>query len=344
MRTIDRKTSFVLGAVALIAAVSAPYWLDDYYLSIATMTVIFIGFASAWNVIGGMAGQFSLGNSLFVTLGGVVTAALVEMHGWNPFVAVLATIGASVLLSVLISLLLFRGDLHPLTFALATLALAEIGLLVVLSLDWVGAASGVGWTGAQEAIGITTSTGMHWLAVAVCLFVILVCAGLLHSKFGYYMRATRDEPHAAAAIGVNLFRTKTLAFAISAALTALMGAVYAVYTLFVNPHEFASPVVSINIILFAVVGGLGTIRGPILGALLLFPMGEIVRGEYADLPGLNLISIGLVIVVVVMFAPRGLTSLLSRLSRHRESPSVSNRSVVSAPLSNHPIGQPKEEA
>lgn len=307
----DRMTSGALGAAALVAAVAAPWLLDDYYLSIATMTLIFVGFTSAWNVIGGMTGQFSLGNSLFVTCGGVVSGALVTIHGWNHWAAIAAGIGGAVVLSLLISVVLFRGNHSPLTFALATLALAEIGLLLVLSMDSVGAASGVIWVEAQEEFGIDDGRDMHFWALGSCLVVLLVCWVVLRSKLGYRMRATRDEPLAAAAIGVNLFWTKTIAFAISAALTATMGAIYATYTMFVNPHEFASPVVSINVILFAVVGGLGSVRGPVIGALLLFPVGEIVRGEYADLPGLNLVILGSVIVLVVLFAPRGLSGLVS---------------------------------
>lgn len=318
----DKATSVVLGVLALLGALAAPWVLDDYYLSIATMTLIFVGLTSAWNVVGGIAGQFSMGNSLFVTLGGVVTGALVTLHGWNHWLALATGVVGSVLLSLVLSALLFRGNLSPITFALATLALAEIGLLLVMSMDWVGAASGVIWTDAQDAFGISDSRGMHWLALGACLFVLLVSWLVVRSKLGHQMRATRDEPLAAAAIGVNLFWTKTIAFAISAALTAAMGSVYATYTIFVNPHEFASPVVSINIILFAVVGGLGTVRGPVLGALLLFPIGELVRGSYADLPGLNLVILGTVIVLVVLFAPRGLSGLLSsavtRLSHGRQ--------------------------
>lgn len=303
---LKRPTAVVVIVLAALA-LTPPLWLNPYYLSIATLTFVHIGLASAWNIVGGMAGQFSLGHSLFVSAGGVFSAALVVEIGLNAWLAVAVAAIVAAMLAVIISLLTFRPRLHHLSFALITLALAELCLLFVLSNDFLGAAGGHVWPRAEGVQNLQFSpNGFYWLTYAVMGMTCLVAWLVLRSKMGHYLRAIRDDEDAAEAVGVNLLRYKTLAMVISAVLTSIVASVFGRYTVFVDPHQMASPLLSISIILFVVVGGPGTIRGPILGAGLLYPAGELLRGQFGQLPGLHELMFGLLIVFVVLYAPRGL--------------------------------------
>ncbi|MCU1614420.1 MAG: inner-rane translocator [Frankiales bacterium] len=300
----------VVAAVIIVIAAVLPVTLNPYYVSIATLTFVHIGLASAWNIAGGMAGQFSLCHSLFVASGGVFSAALVVEVGLNEWLALVAGAGVAALLALLISLLTFRLRLAHLAFALVTLALAEMGLLFVLSNGFLGGASGVVWARNDGIAHLQFSQqGYYWLAFGVMLVICAVAWWVLRSKMGYYLRAIRDDENAAAAVGVNLMRYKTAAMVISAVLTSVAATVYSRYTVFVDPHEVAAPLLSISVILFVVVGGPGTLWGPVIGASLLYPTGELLRGEFGGLTGLHQLIFGVLIVVVVIFMPRGLVNL-----------------------------------
>lgn len=302
----------VVGVVVAVAAATAPGWMDAYHLGIATTALFFVGLASAWNIVGGMAGQFSLGNSLFVASGSTLVSALITLHGWSVWVAMPTGIVCSALLALIVGALMFRRQLPHLSFALVTLALAEVGLLLVTSTDWVGAASGVVWGG---GFGIESEGSFLRLALGLAIFTVVV-AWLVHrSRLGYRMRAIRDDEPAALAIGANAFVVKTVALVISAVLTSIVATFYANYAVFVDPQSFASPVTSISVILYAVVGGLGTVRGPVIGAAVLYPLEEILRGQYGDLPGLSETVFGGVIILVVLYAPGGISGLVDDAGR-----------------------------
>lgn len=334
-----------LSLAAALAVVTMPGWSDPYFTGIAISTLFFIGLSSAWNVVGGVAGQFSLGNSLFVALGGTLVGALVSMHGWNVWVALPVGAACSALLAVGIGVLMFRRELPHLSFVLVTLAFAEVGLLLVTSIDALGAASGVVWS--DSGFGIAGEAS--YLRVALLLAVVTVAISWLvyRSRLGHHMRAIRDDEPAAAAIGINLFLTKTIALVISAVLTSVIATFYASYVVFVDPQSFASPVFSISIILYAVIGGLGTVKGPVLGTALLYPLGEILRGELGELPGISDVILGVVIVLVVLYAPTGLSGLLDRAGgiipgrRARPSPiSTSQTALTSNNGPAHPASDP----
>lgn len=303
-----------IGVLAIVIVGCSPLWAGIYFTSVITMTLIYIALTSAWNIVGGMAGQFSLGNSLFVGIGGTVVGALVTMHGWNIWVAMIAGAILSAILALIIAALMFRSSLPHLAFAIVTLALAEAGLLFVTSTAALGAGSGIVLKVKTGTMASLSTPGQKlWLALVVTIIVVLVSWLILHSKLGFRMRAARDDESAAAAIGVNLFWTKTIALVVSAVLSSMIATIFASYVVFINPEQFVSPTLSITIILYAVVGGLGTVRGPILGAGLLYPLGEILRGEFGDIAGLHLVIFGFAIIIIVLYAPGGLAGLLSKL-------------------------------
>lgn len=315
-------TAITIAVLALIAAASA---LNSYYVGIATMTFLFVALATAWNIIGGMCGQFSLGHSVFVGLGGTGAAALSTRLGLDFWLSLILACGAAMAIAALLSLLTFRLRLGMLSFAIVTLALAEVAVLIVLSNDFLGGASGITWPrAAGPAIG---PSGFYWLSFGLAVVFCALAAWILRSRMGFYLRAIRDDEPAAAAAGINVAAWKTAAMITSAALTAIAATVMSRYQVFVDPHQTVDPLISITIILYVVVGGLGTVRGPVLGAGILYPLGEILRGEFTAVTGISELIFGVLIIVVVLRAPGGLaaiTSLRPRNPRRREPPTAQN--------------------
>jgi branched-chain amino acid transport system permease protein len=301
--------------------VAMPFWLPEYYLGIATRALVFVGLALAWNIVGGMGGQFSLAHSLFVAAGAHLAGALYLHYGLNLWIGMLASALTSALLGALIAWLAFRFRLPHLSFALITLAFGEIGLLVVLGTEFLGAASGLFLPPRPPNTDIlnfqfATSSAYHWVMLSFALLAFAANVRVLGSKLGYYLRAIRGNEDAAQAIGVDLLRYKVSAMALSAVLTSLIGTAYSQYLLFVDPYLFASPIIVVEIVLFATIGGLGTLWGPVLGAGLLVPVGEILRGQLGGiLPGLHFFIFGSLIVAVILFMPNGLVGGLQSLRK-----------------------------
>ena len=175
-------------------------------------------------------------------------------------------------------------------------------------------------TGSFLAFQFGGGRGAYWAMLALAASCVLINVAILNAPLGYYLRTIRDNEKAAQAIGVNILRYKIAAMVISAVLASVVGTAYVRYLTFADPYLLISPVITIEIVLFATVGGLGRAYGPALGALLLVPLGEILRGKLGStLPGLHYFIYGIVVIAVIMLTPRGLLSyfelLLSRWRR-----------------------------
>lgn len=298
------------GGLGIAVLASMPWWMPEYYLSIAIKALFYIGLALAWNLVGGIAGQFSLGHSLFIGVGALLPVAMHLKSGVNIWVGMPVAALVSALTGVAISWISFRFRLGHLFFALITLAFAELGLLLVLGTEYLGAASGLyfptGDAGAEGGfLSYNSRSFLTLLAGAVIAFAVSLW--VLRSKLGYYLNAIRNNEEAAQAIGIDLLKYKTVAVVLSAILSSALGTLYAMYGGFVDPYFFASPLIIIEIILFSVIGGLGTLWGPIFGAALLVPLGEVLRGRFGDvLPGLHFVIYGILIIAVIRLVPDGL--------------------------------------
>lgn len=314
----DLLRSPVLWAVLAVAA-TMPLWVPPYYLGIATQTLVFVGLALAWNIVGGLAGQISLAHSLFVGIGALVPSALLLSFGTNMWAGMALATLLSAIVGVFIAWVDFRFRLAHLSFALVTLAFAEVGELVVLGSDFLGGASGLYLppdTGHISLFQFGGSRGYFWTLLVLAAICTLANFAIINVRLGYNLRAIRGNEDAAQAIGVGLFSNKAVAMAISAALTAMVGTAWARYSSFVDPYQFSSPILTIQIVLIATIGGLGTPLGPLLAACVLVPFGEIVRGHLGGvLPGLHSFIYGVLIVVVILLMPRGLVPALLSLTR-----------------------------
>jgi branched-chain amino acid transport system permease protein len=309
----------------LAVAATLPFMLSSYYLHILTLSLVYVALASSWNIIGGITGQISLGHSLFIGIGAILSSALLLKLGINMWLGLVISALISGVLGGAIAWIDFRFKLGHLSFVLITLAFAEMGSIIVEGWDFLGGASGLLLpkdTGHFLAFQFGGGSGSFWVMLALAAICVLVNVAILSSPLGYYLRTIRDNEKAAQAIGVNVLRYKITAMVVSAVLASIVGTAYVRYLTFADPYLLISPVITIEIVLFATVGGLGRAYGPALGALLLVPLGEILRGKLGStLPGLHYFIYGVVVIGVILVTPRGLLppfeNLWSRLSRHR---------------------------
>lgn len=311
------KETFYAGASGLVAVLAVGVLvsaLPEYYSGIATKTLIFIGLAMAWNIVGGIGGQLSLGHSVFIGLGALLPAAMFLKLSVPLWIGVGCAAVVSSLIGAGLSWLTFRFRLGHLYFALVTLAIGELGRIIVIGTEFLGGASGLlvqykSWFFGEVRVSVATQSLIFALAFAA--ITIVVTYWLLESKLGYRLRALKGNEDAAQAIGIDLLRSKTSAMIISAILSSLGGSVFAQYNGFVDPEVVASPILIISIILFTAIGGIGTIWGPVLGVAILLPFGEILRGVLANsLPGLHLVIFGATLVAVIRLMPNGLVGWL----------------------------------
>jgi branched-chain amino acid transport system permease protein len=301
----------------LVLAAPLPLVLSSYYLHILTLSLVYVALASSWNIVGGMAGQISLAHSLFIGIGAMLSSALLLKFGVNMWLGMLISAALSGLLGAMIAWIDFRFQLGHLSFVLITLAFAEMGAIVVEGWDFLGGASGLLLprdTGNFWLFQFGGGPGAFWVMLTLAAACVLVNIAILNAPLGYYLRTIRDNEKAAQAIGVDILKYKIMAMVISAVLASVVGTAYVRYLTFADPYLLISPVITIEIVLFATVGGLGRAYGPALGALLLVPLGEILRGKLGStLPGLHYFIYGIVVIAVILATPRGLLSLFERL-------------------------------
>ncbi len=293
----------------------APFVLSSGWINMAIMTMMFIYFCIAWNIVGGIAGQFCIGHSLFLAAG-AYTSTLLSMHlGVTPWIGMFAGAAIAAAMGAFIAWLSFRYALPPLSFALVTIALAMLGYLALSSIDFFGASRGLSLplrgTPANYQFRSDTS---YYIVILVLVFMALGLSTWLYgARIGLYLRAIRDNERAARAIGIPVLKYKMLAMGLSAALMAFGGTFYAQYLQYVEPRTFASISIVIEIILFTVVGSVGTLWGPVVGPLLLVPTGEWLRHTFGgSVPGIHLLIFGMLLVLVIRFAPDGLLGGFSR--------------------------------
>ncbi|MSQ51865.1 MAG: branched-chain amino acid ABC transporter permease [Betaproteobacteria bacterium] len=275
----------------------------------------------AWNVMMGFAGQLSLGHSLYVGVGAYAAAGLFFHFGIGPWAGVWLAMLLCVLLGVSIGFLAFRFGISGVYFALLTIAFAEFTRIGFDHIDWLGGPGGLFIKVAQrDQIDLANFRGppaMYYYAVlALNAAALALCAWLLRSRAGYYWQAIREDEEAAQALGINTFRWKMLAVAISSAMTALSGVFFAFYYNNLFPEQIFSMGRSIEIILGPIIGGVGTLFGPILGAVVLALLAdgitELLAAMGWEIPGVKQVFYGIVLLLVVMFLPNGIWPALAR--------------------------------
>lgn len=304
MKDLRNIVLFVL-CVALI-----PFLTDSgVVLNFVMMSLYACLLAQAWNVLGGFGGQFSFGHALFFGVGAYIQVIAQVQGGWNPWLALPVAMLVSAAVGAFVGALSFRYGLKGSYFALVTLAFAEVFRILALSVSFTGAGVGL-MLPLNESFSnmqFISRAGYVWLVLSLVTLALLVTAWLRHSRFGAYLQAVRDNEDAALAVGVNPFRIKLVAIVLSGALMGAGGAFYAQVFQYIDPGLAFGPHTSVEALVGAIVGGMGTLWGPVLGALALHVLADVTRNLLGQLPGINMVIYGIVLIVIVMFLPRGIS-------------------------------------
>ena len=313
--TRGRRRQLIVGGVVLALVALLPLVVKDVYLqNLIILTILFSGLSQSWNIIGGYCGQISLGHALYFGVGAYVSTLLFIQLGITPLAGMFVGGLVGGLLSLVVGWPCFRLSGHY--YAIATVVVGEIGYLLFLNWDAVGAASGlyVPFT-TESAINLqfrTTKVPWHYVVLAFAATTWLVAWIIEGSRWGFSWRAVKDDVTAARSLAVRVFPSKMAAAAISGFLTGVGGAIYAQYVGFIDPDSIMAASLSILIALPAVLGGVGTLWGPLIGSALLIPLSELSRSYLGGSgSGIDLMIYGALIVIVALARPQGLVSLLT---------------------------------
>lgn len=274
---------------------------------------MFATLAIGWNIIGGYAGYASFGNVVFFGLGGYTVAALMSKAGWNFWPALVAAAVLAVVFAVLVGAPVLRLRGHY--FAIATLGVAEGMREIVTNMSSI-TGGGAGITIPAIGVEATTSypgnTGFYYYFLVLMLVALAVEWAVARTRFGYSLRAIHQDEDAAAAVGINTTRAKIAAYALCGLLTSLAGAIYAFQQVTIYPARLFSVEITVLMVGMAVIGGSGTVMGPIVGAFVLQFLSEFLRQNFLDL---HLFIFGAIIVLAVLFLPEGIVNFLSEVRR-----------------------------
>jgi branched-chain amino acid transport system permease protein len=326
-----------------------------YVLHMGVMLFLAVIQGQAWNVIGGYTGQYSVGHAAYFGVGAYVTMMLLEVSKIAPWWGIWIAVAASVALSLVIGSITFR--LRGPYFVLASISVAEIIRLAALHFK--------GFTRGAEGFLLSSIPTMNlfgaeiaWIGkkpfyyAGLLLAVVTIAANyaVQHSKLGYYFQAIREDQDAAHSLGIHLSLYKNIALAISAAFTAFAGGFYAMFVKFIDPNIAFGLDVSVGIVLIAIIGGIGTILGPVIGAMVLVPLSEILRNPRglvqvgvlssdsfivrfieSYLSNAHLLVYGILVVVVILFAPEGVVGVLRKaMAKARRRAATGNQPAPAA--------------
>jgi branched-chain amino acid transport system permease protein len=309
------------GIICVLAVATLPVWpfANGFIVAVAIRALIFIALGQAWNVIAGIGGQLSLGHGVFFGIGAYATALLFNLWNIPPWIGFLGGMLAAMGVAAVIGAITFR--LRGVYFALATVVISlAFEKLARFDVDLTGGDSGLAVRFLGDSLWGLQSRGptpFLWPALAVVLGFRQITASLLASRFGLELQAVRDDEEAAAASGVAVFRTKLLGLLLSAAMTALVGALHVQFYLTIDPGNAFGLFQAIQIQLPALIGGLGTVAGPIIGGAIMVGANEATNWFSAviGIDGLDVLCYGLLLLFIVMRAPEGIVGRLSARRR-----------------------------
>ena len=302
--------------LSVVAAIAIAYPLllsSPFQQRLGALVLLYAIAASAWNIVGGYAGQVSVGHVVFFGCGAYAAMGSYAKFGLSPLFGIPGGIVLAVALAAIIGVPTLRLSGHY--FSMATIAVAELARLIVIETKYLGAAVGLsGPTVPRNVFDLSflSSLPYYYLFLAVLAITLLVTWWMTNSRMGFYLRAIKDSERAARSLGAPASRTKLYAYMLSAALTSVAGALYAMMFGFVDPESGLGILISVKILIMAALGGAGLLFGPLVGAAILVPLEEIsnswLGGKGA---GLTFVVYGAIIVVIARFQPGGLLSLFT---------------------------------
>jgi len=302
-----------MAALAVIPLLTSSNVVLNFLVSALLIALV----GQGWNVLGGYGGQYSFGHAAFFGTGAYVSAILQMRYGVNAWIAFCLGIAAGALLGAIIAALTFPSGLKGAYFALVTLAFAEVLRIIASVAPITGAGVGtlIRLDRRPAAFQFQSRVPFYWIVLALVALSLVIVRSIENSRFGAWLIALRENEAAAKALGIDVTRIKLQAMTISAALAAVGGSFYAQYFLFIDAAIAYGPWISVEALLAAIIGGAGTVAGPLIGALLIKSLGELTKTLIGEAPGLDLVVYGSMLIVVVAVAPRGIVGVLSDRSR-----------------------------
>lgn len=306
----------VLGMILLLL----PPFLGDYPTHVLILIFFFAYLGQCWNILGGYAGQISLGHATYFGVGAYISTLLFIHCDLTPWVGMFLGAFGALTVGLFTGYLCFRFGLKGPYFALATLAFAEILRLISLNMMSIGGASGllVPLAGNKPFLfQFTEKKGYYYIIFAMMVLSILIVRKIEKSKMGFYFKSIHENEDAAEALGIDTQRYKLIAIGISSFLTAFGGTFYAQYLMYIQPDLTFSPFTSIEILLRAIIGGMGTVYGPVLGAFILTPLSEVTRTLIGGKTGVHIMIFGAILMFVCIYMQRGVLPWLRAIFREK---------------------------
>ena len=311
----QRRRQLLVAASLTVLIALLPLSVRDVYVqNILVLTLMYAALSQSWNILSGYCGQISLGHALYFGLGAYASTLLLTKFGVVPWFGMLAGGVLSALIALALGYLCFRLSGHY--FVIATIVIAEIAYLLVLNWDWAGAAMGIdvpvrrdSWLTFQFT---RSKLPYFYFALGLAAITWLATWILEDSKWGYWWRAVKDNPDAAESLGVVVFHSKMAAAAVSAFFTSIGGSFYAQFVSYIDPGSVMNFNFSLLMALPAVLGGIGTLWGPAVGAAILIPLTELTRSYVGGSGrGIDLIVYGALVVIIALIRPEGLVGMYS---------------------------------
>jgi branched-chain amino acid transport system permease protein len=313
------KRLYFLLALMLGILLFLPKVLSNYWMEIFILIFFYAYLGQCWNILTGYTGSISLGHALYVGVGAYTSTRLAMVFGLTPWVGMIVGALLAMCVGLAIGFLGFRFGLKGVYFVLITISFAEIGRLIALHMDSLGSFMGLfmDFKPGFWNMHFKGNLPYYYISLGLLVFSMIVVRIMETSKFGRYLVAIREDEEAAESLGINTFKFKMWAIALSAFMTALGGTFDANRIFHLSPDRVMSMALSIEIILRPIIGGMGTVLGPIVGSFLITLPAEWTRAYLSEVgrPGLHMVIYGFVLIFSVFFFPRGIMPYLSRIFR-----------------------------
>ena len=291
----------IAALIAIVVFATIPLYGSDYVLNVLLLMFLYISLAQMWNLLGGYAGLVSLGQQSFIGLGGYALAMISEVYKLPVVLAFAAAAGVSVVFALVISIPIFK--MRNVYFTIGTWIVAQCLALWFSTWAWVNYAQGYSITVTYRL----TATHLYYVSFAVGMASLIIVVLIMRSKLGLALMAMRDNESAAEVRGVELYRTKLKCFLISACMTGVTGAAIYLQQAFIQPANAFNISWTVSMVFIVVIGGIGTIEGPIIGAVIFI----LLRQFLYNFPGISMIILGIIAIAIILLAPKGIMGLVS---------------------------------
>ena len=309
----EKRGFIIFGVVWAILLLVPQFITQPFYLHLMILIFLYALLAGSWNILGGYAGQVSLGHAVFFGIGAYASTMGVMEFGLSPWIGMIVGGFLAVFISLIMGYPTFRLKGHY--FVIATLAMGEIAFVLFTNWDWIGGAVGRHLPFMPSGLvnfQFGPKAPYYYIALFLLTMQLIASYFMQRSYLGYYFQAVREDQEAARSLGINITKYKLAAMGLSAFFMAIGGSFYAQYVMYIDPESVLPMMLSIQVCLLAILGGVGTVLGPVIGAAIMIPLAELSRAWLGGSgSALDLIIYGLLIMIIAVVKPSGLMGLLT---------------------------------